>query len=129
MKDNHKKTFKIVFLPFIVAFIVTLTIQFVEWNHENDLIGYSIFENVTLFILVLLGIYLFTLIATTTIEFLIMNKIKSKILYLILFNLIGVGLVLLGTYFLVDELALNSLFLIFPLFSVFSVMLGYPLKK
>lgn len=122
VKNNPQKVLKLFFLPIIVAFVVTLIIQIIEWNNEEDLIGFTMFENLTLFVLVFLGVYLFTLISATTIDFYIWKKSKNIVLYLTLFNIIGAVIVALVNFLVLKNFALNSLFLIFPLFSIFSVV-------
>lgn len=129
MKKNHNRTIKILFLPLLVAFVITLVSQVVANNTESELLHYTMFENLMLFGLILLGIYLFTLIITVPIDFYLLSKINNKILYFILFNIIGLVLVGCINLWVLKIDALNSMFLIFPLFAILSLFVEFKLKS
>lgn len=129
MKKNHNSTIKLLFLPLLVAFVTTLVSQVVTGNSESELLHFTMFENLMLFILIFLGVYLFTLIITVPIDLYLLSKINSKILYFILFNIIGVAIVGCINLWVLKIDGLTSMFLIFPLFAIFSLLIEFKLKK
>lgn len=129
MKKNHNSTIKLLFLPLLVAFVTTLVSQVVTGNSESELLHFTMFENLMLFILIFLGVYLFTLIITAPIDLYLLSKINSKILYVILFNIVGVAIVGCINLWVLKIDGLTSMFLIFPLFAIFSLLIEFKLKK
>lgn len=129
MKKNHNSAIKLLFLPLLVAFVTTLVSQVVTGNSESELLHFTMFENLMLFILIFLGVYLFTLIITVPIDLYLLSKINSKILYFILFNIIGVAIVGCINLWVLKIDGLTSMFLIFPLFAIFSLLIEFKLKK
>ncbi|TKI53787.1 pilus assembly protein PilB [Lysinibacillus mangiferihumi] len=129
MKKNHNSTIKLLFLPLLVAFVTTLVSQVVTGNSESELLHFTMFENLMLFVLIFLGVYLFTLIITVPIDLYLLSKINSKILYFILFNIIGVAIVGCINLWVLKIDGLTSMFLIFPLFAIFSLFVEFKLKK
>ncbi|POZ56727.1 hypothetical protein LYSIN_01510 [Lysinibacillus sphaericus] len=126
---NQNKTIKLLFLPLLVAFVTTLVSQVVTGNSKSELLHFTMFENLMLFVLIFLGIYLFTLIITVPINLYLLSKINNKILYFILFNIIGVAIVGCINLWVLKIEGLTSMFLIFPLFAIFSLLIEFKLKK
>lgn len=112
---------KIGLFPIIVTFLTILSISFVEGHWEEEGIGTG--GKIALLVLIFFAIYFFTIILVMPIHIYISNKIKNKLVSFILFNFIGLILVVsLDIWFLTD-IEINSLYLTFPLFSIFSLAL------
>lgn len=129
MEKNDNNTIKLLFLPLLVAFVTTLVSQVVAGNSESELLHFTMFENLMLFVLIFLGVYLFTLIITAPIDLYLLSKINSKILYFILFNIVGVAIVGCINLWVLKIDGLTSMFLIFPLFAILSLFVEFKLKK
>ena len=129
MKKNYNRTIKLLFLPMVVSLVTTFVSQFIAGNSESELIHFTMFENIMFFVLIFLGVYLFTLIVAAPIDFYLSNKLQNKLMYFILFNIIGALLLGCINYWILKIDALNSLFLIFPLFSILSLLVELNSKK
>lgn len=114
--------FKILLLPLIVALLTTLSIQFIEENSDSALIRFTMFENLMLFVLPFLAIYLFMIIFVVPIDLYLIKQLQNKITYFILFNLIGLALVSCINIWILGNYGLHSLFLIFPSVSLLSII-------
>lgn len=112
-----------------MAFVTTLVSQVVAGNSKLELLHFTMYENLMLFVLIFLGIYLFTLIITVPINLYLLSKINNKIRYFILFNIIGVAIVGCINLWVLKIEGLTSMFLIFPLFAIFSLLIEFKLKK
>ena len=113
---------KILIFPLIVALVTTLSIVFIEGVFRSDIMPPSTAEKILLSVLLYLGIYLFTIISVVPIEIYLTNKIKNKILSFVLINIIG--LILMGCidiwFFTLG--GFRSIYLIFPLFSILTLV-------
>lgn len=120
MKKSYKA--KILLLPIIVALVTMLSIQFIERDSESELIHLTMFENLMIFVMTFFAIYLFTIIIVVPIDFFISKKLENKIITFILFNIIGLVLIGCINIWVLKSLEMKSLYLIFPLFSILSLL-------
>ncbi|OJH20022.1 pilus assembly protein PilB [Bacillus obstructivus] len=120
MKKSYKA--KILLLPIIVALVTMLSIQFIERDSESELIHLTMFENLMIFVMTFFAIYLFTIIIVVPIDFFISKKLENKIITFILFNIIGLVLIGCINIWVFKSLEMKSLYLIFPLFSILSLL-------
>ncbi|GIN41883.1 hypothetical protein J19TS1_48320 [Heyndrickxia oleronia] len=120
MKKSYKA--KILLLPIIVALVTMLSIQFIERDSESELIHLTMFENLMIFVMTFFAIYLFTIIIVVPIDFFIFKKLENKIITFILFNIIGLVLIGCINIWVFKSLEMKSLYLIFPLFSILSLL-------
>lgn len=120
MKKSYKA--KILLLPIIVALVTMLSIQFIERDSESELIHLTMFENLMIFVMTFFAIYLFTIILVVPIDFFISKKLENKIITFILFNIIGLVLIGCINIWVLKSLEMKSLYLIFPLFSILSLL-------
>ena len=120
MKKSYQV--KILLLPIIVALVTTLSIQLIERDSESELIHLTMFENLMIFVMTFFAIYLFTIIIVVPIDFFISKKLENKIITFILFNIIGLVLIGCINIWVLKSLELKSLYLIFPLFSILSLL-------
>jgi hypothetical protein len=111
---------RVLLLPIIVALVTTLSMLFIERESESKVMSFSRYENLMLFMLFYLGNYIFTIVLVAPINIYISKKFGNKLKSLILFNVIG--LILIGCidiwFFTLGDF--NSIYLIFPLFSILS---------
>ncbi|MBE2925527.1 pilus assembly protein PilB [Anoxybacillus flavithermus] len=91
-----KKSYKvmILLLPIIVALVTTLSVQFIEGTLKSELLHFTMFENLMMFTMIFLTIYLFTIAFVVPINIYITKKIDNKLISFVLFNI--VGLILIG---------------------------------
>ena len=120
MKKSYKA--KILLLPIIVALVTMLSIQFIERDSESELIHLTMFENLMIFVMTFFAIYLFTIIIVVPIDFFLSKKLENKIITFILFNIIGLVLIGCINIWVLKSLEMKSLYLIFPLFSILSLL-------
>lgn len=120
MKKSYKA--KILLLPIIVALVTMLSIQFIERDSESELIHLTMFENLMIFVMTFFAIYLFTIIIVVPIDFFLSKKLENKIITFILFNIIGLVLIGCINIWVFKSLEMKSLYLIFPLFSILSLL-------
>lgn len=113
---------KILFFPIIVALFTTLSIVFIEGVFQSDIMPPSAAEKILLSVLLYIGIYLFTIIFVVPIEIYLTNKIKNKILSFILTNVIGLILVGCIDIWFFTLGGFMSIYLIFPLFSILTLI-------
>lgn len=113
---------KILFFPIIVALVTTLSIVFIEGVFQSDIMPPSTAEKVLLSVLLYLGIYLFTIIFVVTIEIYLTHRIKNKILSFVLTNVIGLILVGCIDIWFFTLCGFRSIYLIFPLFSILTLI-------
>ncbi len=113
---------KILFFPIIVALVTTLSIVFIERIFQSDIMPPSTAEKILFSVLLYLGIYLFTIILVVPIEIYLTNRIKNKILSFVLTNVIGLILVGCIDIWFFTLGGFMSIYLIFPLFSILTLI-------
>ncbi|KIP19951.1 pilus assembly protein PilB [Anoxybacillus sp. FSL W8-0382] len=118
-----KKSYKvmILLLPIIVALVTTLSVQFIEGTLKSELLHFTMFENLMMFTMIFLTIYLFTIAFVVPINIYITKKIDNKLISFVLFNIVGLILIGCVDIWVLKNFELKSLYLIFPLFAVLSL--------
>ncbi len=121
---------KMILLPIIVSLITlitTLSIFFIEGQGETEGIGMVFILELS--VLLFLAIYFLTIISAVPIHFFISKKINNKLISFIVFNGIGlVSIVCIDIWFL-TVIELKSLYSVFPLFSILSLVFTTESRK
>ncbi|KAB8127467.1 pilus assembly protein PilB [Gracilibacillus oryzae] len=120
MNKNFK--IKLILLPIVVALVTTLSIQFIEGTSGPDLIHFTTFENLVIVTMVFFTIYLFTIGCVLPINIYITKKMDNKLISFVLFNMVGLILIGCVDIWVLKIFELKSLYLIFVLFSVLSLI-------
>lgn len=119
MKKNFQV--KIGLFPIIVTLLTILSFCFVEGSWEEE--GLETNGKLALLVLVFFAIYFFAITLVAPINIYISNKIRDNLGSFFVFNTIGLALVAsIDTWFL-TAMEFKSSYLIFPLFSILSLML------
>lgn len=113
---------KILFFPIIVAFVITLSIVLSERGFQSDIMPLSTAEILMLSVLLYLGIYFFTIIFVVPIVIYLTNRTENKIHSFILINVIGLMLIGCMDIWFFTLFSFKSLYLIFPLFSILTLI-------
>ncbi|MEK4531546.1 pilus assembly protein PilB [Solibacillus sp. FSL K6-1554] len=113
---------KMLFAPIIVALVTTLSNVFIEGVFRSEIMPPSTAEKILLAVLLYLGIYLFTIIFVVPIEVYLNNRIKNKILFFVITNVIGLILVWCIDIWFFTLGDFMSIYLIFPLFSILTII-------
>lgn len=113
---------KMLIAPIIVALVTTLSIVFIEGVFRSEIMPPSTAEKIQLAVLLYLGIYLFTIIFVVPIDIYLTNRIKTKILFFVLTNVIGLFLVWCIDLWFFTLGGFMSVYLIFPLFSILTLI-------
>lgn len=114
---------KILFLPIIVALLVTLSIISLDGDLNSEALPPSeVSELVMLCILFFSGFYFFIIVFVLPINIYISKKIRNKLSSFMLFN--GIGGMLVGCIdiWLFTKVDFVSIYLIFPFFSILSLI-------
>lgn len=114
---RKKDTAKIILLPLIVALITTLSILFVEGNTEDN----QLYEILTLFAMLFLAIYFFTIIFVLPLYFFITKKFKNILFSLFLLNIVGLIIICCIDVWFITIFDSKSLYMIYPLFSILTI--------
>ncbi|ATP39975.1 pilus assembly protein PilB [Solibacillus sp. R5-41] len=112
---------RIVLFPVIVTLITMFSICFVEGHWELEGIETGI--NLALLVLIFFAIYFFTITLVVPINIYFSNKIRNKLVSFIVFNIVGLILVVSIDIWFLSVFEFKSLYLTFPLFSIFSLVL------
>lgn len=118
---NKSYKVMILLLPIIVALVTTLSVQFIEGTLKSELLHFTMFENLMMFTMIFLTIYLFTIAFVVPINIYITKKIDNKLISFVLFNIVGLILIGCVDIWVLKNFELKSLYLIFPLFAVLSL--------
>lgn len=113
---------KILFFPIIVAFVITFSIVLSERGFQSDIMPLSTAEILMLSVLLYLGIYFFTIIFVVPIVIYLTNSIENKIHSFIVINVIGLMLIGCMDIWFFTLFSFKSLYLIFPLFSILTLI-------
>lgn len=113
---------KILFFPVIAAFVTTLSIVLIEGVFQSDIMPPSTAQQIMLSVLLYLGIYFFTIIIVVPVEIYLTNRLKNRLLSFVLINVIGFILIGCMDRWFFTLYSLKSLYLVFPLFSILSLL-------
>lgn len=112
---------KIILFPIIVTLITVLSISFIEGHWETE--GVGTYVNLALFVLLFFAIYFFTISIVVPINMYISDKLRNKLISFFVFNIIGFLLIFCIDIWFLTAFEFKSLYLVFPLFSIFSLVL------
>jgi len=122
---GKKFILKIFLLPIIVAFAATCIAMFIDGNLDLKaaMTHSALKEVVVISLIYFLGFYLFIIISALPINMYISKKIGNKLISFVLFNVVGFILVqyTIKIWFF-SYLDYMSIYLIFPLFSILSLI-------
>lgn len=119
----EKKTkFKILLLPILVSFIVTICVLFIDENIVSETITPSTQQIVSLSVLLFLGIYFFIITLVLPIDLFISKKTQNRIIAFILFNVVGLIFAYVIETWFFTSISFISIYFIFPVFSILSLI-------